>query len=68
MNTTPEARTRENFDRLPILLSRAEFLWWSGMSGAELDEGCRDGSIPFRRRKGGGYRKYFKSYLAQWFH
>lgn len=64
MNTMPEARTKEQFDKLPLLLTRAEFLHWTGLSADDLDAGCADGSIPFRLSRPGGYRKYFKWHVA----
>jgi hypothetical protein len=71
MNATAQAeqRTQEGFNRLPLLLSRAEYLWWSGLSGAELDEEVRMGRIPVRQRPAEPgrrrYRKYFKWNLAE---
>lgn len=68
-NNTP-AFTQEQFDRLPLLVSRSEFQSWTGLSDRDLQTEVASGRIPVwrpedksaRRRR---YARYYKWVIAQ---
>lgn len=65
METMPEERTQDNFNKLPGLLSRAEFKHWTGLSDEGLDASVKSGEIQSRKNGDRGYKKYFKWQAAE---
>lgn len=57
--------TQEEFSRLPGMVSRAEFLDWTGYSVRELDEDVKAGLIKVYRPEGRVKARYFKSEIAR---
>ena len=60
-----EPVTQEKFDRLPALLTRAQFQWVTGLSNQDLDAMRESGEIGKHKRRGGKYHKYFKTDAAR---
>lgn len=54
-----------NFNLLPGLVSRADFLYWTGYSEEDLDEAVKGGEITVHRRTANGYAKYYKVEIAR---
>ena len=63
-NTMPEERTAENFRRLPLLLSRAEIVYW-GIARESIAELAASGELTFTRFRPNGRRRYHKLAVAK---
>ena len=57
--------TQANFDRLPALVSRAEFIEWTGYDRGLLAEEVAAGRIAVWKPKGHTKAKYYKSEIAR---
>lgn len=57
--------TQEAFDRLPALVSRAEFMDWTGYCESELREEVQAQRIRVYKPKGHAKARYYKSEVAR---
>lgn len=57
--------TQAEFDRLPALVGRREFMEWTGYNRSELAQEVRAGRIKVYRPDGVPRARYFKSEIAR---
>jgi|SRR5581483_584798 len=57
--------TQQLFDMLPGIVSRAEFMDWTGLDEHELREEVRAGRIVVYRPHPHGYARYYKHEIAR---
>lgn len=57
--------TQGAFELLPAMVSRQEFMDWTGYSRAELREEIRSGAIKVYRPKGHVKARYYKAEIAR---
>lgn len=62
MESEMHARTRQEWDKLPLLLTRAVVMEWTGLSKRDLDDEVRKGRI--RIYRGLKKRKFLKVDVA----